>query len=131
MRKRAYRPEVPPGCLEDRSLLSGVAGRSADPIVFTRREFNMIPERIQEAFQFSSRNGDISHLHVEILDAVANIPFGRVDGLGVAITGILNKMQHDISAKVPDAVSSARNDVINVTRADVEARVQAGDIVVR
>ena len=127
---RAYRPEVP-GCLEDRSLLSSVAGRSADPIVFTRREFNMIPERIQEAFQFSRQNGDISHLHNEILDAVANIPFGRVDGLAQSINGILNRMQHDLSAKVPNALNSARNDVIAVTRADVEARAQAGDIVVR
>ena len=130
MRTRAYRPEVS-GSLEDRSLLSSVAGLSAHPIVFTRREFNIIPEQIQEAFQFSRRNGDILHLHDEILDAVANIPFGRVDGLAVSINGILNRMQHDLSAKVPDAISSARNDVIAVTRADVEARVQAGDIVVR
>ena len=130
MRTRAYRPEVP-GCLEDRSLLSSVAGRSADPIVFTRREFNMIPEQIQSAFQFSRRNGDIPHLHDEILGAVVNIPFGRVDGLAVSINGILDKMQHDLSAKVPHAISSARNDVIAVTRADVEARAHAGDIVVR
>ena len=130
MRMRAYRPEVP-GCLEDRSLLSSVAGLSADPIVFTRREFNLIPEEIQAAFQFSRRNGDFPHLHEEILDAVVNIPFGRVDGLAVSINGILNRMQHDLSAKVPHAISSARNDVIAVTRADVEARAQAGDIVVR
>ena len=130
MRTRAYRPEVP-GCLEDRSLLSSVTGRLADPIVFTRREFHLIPERIRAAFQLSRRNGDIPHLHEEILDAVANIPFGRVDGLAVSINGILNRMQHDLSAKVPDAISSARNDVIAVTRADVQARVQAGDIIVR
>jgi hypothetical protein len=130
MRTRAYRPEVP-GCLEDRSLLSSVAGLSADPIVLTRREFNMIPEQIQAAFQYSRRNGDIPHLHDEILDAVVNIPFGRVDGLAVSINGILNRMQHDISGKVPHAISSARNDVIAVTYADVQALAQAGDIVVR
>ena len=130
MRTRAYRPEAP-ACLEDRSLLSSVGGMSADPIVLTRREFNMIPEQIQAAFQSARRNGGIAELHDEILDAVGNIPFGRVDGLGVAITGILNKMRHDLSAKVPNAISSARNDVIAVTRADVEARAQAGDIVVR
>jgi hypothetical protein len=130
MRMRAYRPEVP-GCLEDRSLLSSVTGLSADPIVLTRSEFNLIPEEIQEAFQSSRRNGGFPHLHEEILDAVVNIPFGRVDGLAVSINGILNRMQHDISAKVPHAISSARNDVIAVTRADVEARAQAGDIVVR
>ena len=130
MRTRAYRPEVP-GCLKHRSLLSSVTGRLANPIALTRREFNLIPEQIQSAFQFSRRNGDFPHLHEEILDAVANIPFGRVDGLAVSINGILNRMRHDLSAKVPDAISSARNDVIAVTRADVQARVQAGDIVVR
>ncbi len=130
MRMRAYRPEVP-GCLEDRSLLSSVAGLSADAIVLTRREFNMIPEQIQEAFHFFRQGYGVLHLHDEILEAVVNIPFGRVDGLAVSINGILNRMQHDLSAKVPHAISSARNDVIAVTRADVEARVQAGDIVVR
>jgi hypothetical protein len=130
MRTRAYRPDVP-GCLEDRSLLSSVAGLSADPIVFTRREFNLIPERIQEAFQSARRVGDFTDLHDDILGAVVNIPFGRDDGLAVSINGILNTMQHDLAAKVPGALSSARNDVIAVTRADVEARAQAGDIVVR
>ena len=130
MRTRAYRPEVS-GCLEDRSLLSSVAGLSADPIVFTRREFNLIPEQIQEAFQSSRKVGDFTDLHDEILNAIVNIPFGRVDGLAESINGILKMMQHNLPAKVPDAISSARNDVIAVIRADVEARAQAGDIVVR
>ena len=90
MRTRAYRPEVP-DCLEDRLLLSSVAGLSADPIVLTRREFNLIPERIQTGFQLARRDGSIHHLHEEILDAVVNIPFGRVDGLAVSINGILNE----------------------------------------
>ena len=79
----------------------------------------------------SRRDGDVPHLHDDILDAVVNIPFGRVDGLAVSINGILNRMQHNLSAKVPHALSSARNDLIAVTRADVEDRAQAGDIVVR
>ena len=36
-----------------------------------------------------------------------------------------------MQAKVPNAVSTAHNEVIAVTRADVQALVQAGDIVVR
>ena len=59
------------------------------------------------------------------------IPFERVDGLDVSINRIVNRMQHDLSANVPHAVRSARNDVIAATLADVEARVQAGDVVVR
>jgi hypothetical protein len=130
MRMRAYHPEVI-GYLEDRSLLSSVAGLSADPIVLTRREFNMIPEQIQDAFYVFRQGYGVPQLHVDILDAVVNIPFGRVDGLAVSINGILNRMQHDLAAKVPDAISSARNDVIAVVRADVQALVQAGDLIVR
>lgn len=95
MRKRAYCPEVP-GCLENRSLLSGVAGLSAHPIVLTRRQFNQVPERIQTAFHLFRQGNGISHLHDDILSAVAIIPFGRVDGLGASINGILGRMQHDM-----------------------------------
>ena len=48
MRTRAYRPEVP-GCLEDRSLLSGVAGLSADPVVLPHRRFNLVAEHMRRA----------------------------------------------------------------------------------
>ncbi len=130
MRKRAYCPEVP-GCLENRSLLSGVAGLSAHPIVLTRRQFNQVPERIQTAFHLFRQGNGISHLHDDILSAVAIIPFGRVDGLGASINGILGRMQHDMRAGVHGAVSTARNDLIAAVRADVQARAQAGDIVVR
>jgi hypothetical protein len=54
-----------------------------------------------------------------------------VDGLGVSINRIVTRMQHDLSAHVPHAIRSARNDVLAVTRAEVKARVQAGDVVVR
>jgi hypothetical protein len=130
MRTRAYRPEVP-GCLEDRSLLSGVAGLSAEPGVLTRRRFNTVAEQIQLGFQLFARDRVVSHLGDEIYDVAVLIPFGRVDGLGVSINRILNRMQHDLSAHVPHALRSARNDVLAVTRADVEARVQAGDVVLR
>jgi hypothetical protein len=130
MRTRAYRPEVP-GYLEGRSLLSGVAGLAADPIVLPRRQFNLVPERIQSAFQLFRQGYGVAHLHDEILDAVAWIPYGRVGGLAASINVILSRMQHDISAKVPNAISSARHNVIAVTRADVEALAQAGDLVVR
>ena len=130
MRKRAYRPEVP-GCLENRSLLSGVAGLSAHPIVLTRRQFNQVPERIQLAFHLFRQGNGVAHLHGDILSAVAIIPFGRVDGLGASINGILSRMHRDMRTGVHGAVSTAHNDVIAVVRADVQARAQSGDIVVR
>jgi hypothetical protein len=130
MRTRAYRPEAP-GCLEERSLLSGVAGSSADTTVFTRREFNEVPEQIQEAF-YDFRQGDgISELHHDILDAVVVVPFGRQDGLAASINGILDTLHHDMHAKVPNAVSTAHNEVLTVTRAAMQAQAQAGNVVVR
>src|ERR1700733_4642909 len=129
MRTRAYRPEVP-GCLENRSLLSGVAGTSADPTVLTRREFNLVPEEIRSAFQEYRQGFGIEELHNEILDAVAPIPYGQADGLGSSITRILKTLQRDIHAKDPQAINSAVNAVIAVTRADVQALAQAGRIVV-
>jgi len=130
MRTRAYRPEVS-GCLENRSLLSGVAGLSADPIVLTRREFNQVPEQIRSAFQEFRQGFGIAELHDDILDAVVVIPYAQADGLGVSINRSLKTMQRDIRAKDHQAISSARNDVIAATFADVQALAQTGDIVVR
>jgi hypothetical protein len=130
MRTRAYRPEVP-GCLEDRSLLSGVAGLAADPVVLSHRRFNLVAEQIRLGFRSFGRDRFISELNDDLRNVIVMIPFGRVDGLGVSINQIVTRMKHDLSANVPDAVRSARTDVIAVTRAAVEARVQAGDVVVR
>ena len=77
-----------------------------------------------------ARYRDVSQLRNEINDVVVMIPFGQVDGLEVSINRIVNRMQHDLSAHVPHAIRSALNDVLAVTRADVEARVRAGDVVV-
>ena len=130
MRTRAFRPEAP-GCLEDRALLSGVAGHSADPTVFTRREFNFVPEEIQDAFHLFRQGSGFTELHEEISEAVVAVPFGRQDGLAASINSILGKLQQDMHAKVPDAVSAAHNEVLAVTRAAMQAQAQAGNVVVR
>jgi hypothetical protein len=129
MRTRAYRPEIL-GCLEDRSLLSGVAGLT-DPVVLTRRQFHFIAEHMRQGFVTFARNRDVSQLHNEINDVAVWIPFGRVDGLQVSINHIVNTMQHDLAANVPHAIRNAGNDVLAVTRADVQALARAGDLVVR
>jgi len=130
MRTRAYRPEVP-GCLEDRSLLSGVAGPSADPVIFSRHRLSFIVEHIQGGFDLFARYRDISQLHSEIDDVVVMIPFGRADGVRGSINRIVTRMQNEISAHVPHAFRRARIDVNATIRADVEARVRAGDVVLR
>ena len=130
MRKRAYRPEVR-DCLEDRSLLSGVAGSSADPAVFPRHKLILIADHIRIAFTLFARYHDNSQLHTEIDDVVPEVPFGKVDGLESSILPILDRMRHEIRAHVPHAFSSARHDVIAVMLAGVEARERAGDLIVR
>ena len=130
MRTRAYRPEVPV-CLEDRSLLSGVAGPSADPVMFSRHRLSFIVEHMQQGFDLFARYRDISQIYSEIDDVVVMLPFGRADGIRGSIDRIVTRMQHDLSAHVPHAFRRARIDVNAAIRADVEARVQAGDLVVR
>jgi hypothetical protein len=130
MRKRAYQPEVP-CCLENRSLLSGGAGLSPHPTVLTRREFNFVPEQVQNSFlEFRQRNG-ISSLHDDIFTAIAIIPFVHADGLVTSINGILKTLKRDQRAKVPGAVSLALNEVLAAIRAHVQALAQRGDVVVR
>ena len=130
MRKRAYRPEVP-CCLENRSLLSGVTGLSAGPTVITRREFNRVPFRVRTAFLAFRQGSGISPLHVDIFDGLAIFPFVHADGLVTSINGIFRTLKHDQCARVPGAVSSAQSQVLAAIRADVQARVRSGDLVVR
>ena len=130
MRTRAYRPEVL-DCLEDRSLLSGVARPSADPVVFPRRHLDFIIDHLRIGFDLFARYRDVAQLGSEIDDVVAKIPFARADGLRASIVRVVDRMQHDLSAHVPHAFRSARHDVIAVTLAEVKARVRAGDLVVR
>ena len=130
MRTRAYRPEVS-DCLEDRSLLSGFTGLSADPVVLPRRTLDFVFDHMRQGFILFGRYHDFTQLQGEMTDVMGWIPFAQVDGLGISIQRILNRMQHDFFAHVPHTWSSARHEVIAVTNAEVEARVRAGDVVVR
>jgi hypothetical protein len=130
MRTRAYRPEAP-ACLEERSLLSGVAGLSANPVVLTRRQFTQVVDFMHLGFYNFTQYRDVEHLREDLRDVAVIIPFGRVDGLGVSINRIVDRMEEDISAKVPHPVRSALIDVLAATRAEVAARVRAGDVVLR
>ena len=130
MRTRAYRPEVP-GCLEDQSLLSGVAGPSADPVIFSRHRLSFIVQHMQQGFDLYARYRDVSQIRSEVDDVVVMIPFGRADGVRGSLDRVVNRMQREISAHIPLAFRRARIDVNAVIRAQVEARVRAGDLVVR
>ena len=130
MRTRAYRPDV--SCrLEGRQLLSGVTGRPADPYVFSSNQSKLVVSIVARSFTVYARNHDRILLPRDLDDVIAIIPFSRADGLPSKFDDIVNEMLHDIHADVPHAIRTAANEVIAVTRAELEARVQAGDVVVR
>lgn len=131
MRTRAYRPEVS-GRLEGRLLLSGGVGRAAAPYVFPPDQFKLFSVHVASAFTlYAARSRDHIQLRHDFDDVIPIIPFAHADDLSAKIDAIDNKMLHDLRANVPHAVRTAANDVIAVARAEVDARVQAGDVVVR
>jgi len=130
MRTRAYRPEAP-NCLEDRSLLSSVAGPPADPVVLPVRTFNDISAEVRASFQLLARNSNIFVFPTDFQGNVVRTPFGRVDGLGLTLRSILRTMHQGRLAGVPNTGVTAQNEMIAAIRAQVAARVQAGDVVIR
>ena len=130
LRSRAFRPEVP-DCLEGRSLQSVAAGLPAHPVVLLNRKLNFAINHMQNGFVLFGRHHALSQLHHEIDDVIVTIPFERLDGLDVSIDRIVDRMRQELTAHVPGAFLTAKNDVAAVTIAEVQARVRAGDVVVR
>lgn len=124
MRTRAYRPEAPI-CLEGRSLLSG------DPVVLLRNHILTITQQTEISFQSFGRDPSIPDLRISLSNVIVMIPFEQVDGLGMKINGIVTTMGQELSDKVPHAIRSAYDEVLAACRAEIAARVQAGDVVVR
>jgi hypothetical protein len=129
MRTRAFRPETV--SLEDRSLPSGVVGPWSDPVVLPHRQLNFILDHMRGGFILYTRYHDFSQIGSEIDDVVVMIPFQRVDGLDVTIDRILSTLRQELSARNPKALNTAFHAVIGATLAEVQARVRAGDVVVR
>lgn len=130
MRRRGHRPEAPV-CLEDRCLLSGAAGPSGDPVVISPLLLHNIEFQIRVSFQEDPRYHNMARLPGQLQQSVAAFPFGQAQGLGVAINNILDQMRLDYGAGVPHAIVSARDEVINVVRADLVASIRDGDVIVR
>lgn len=130
MRRRAFRPEVPCS-LEGRVLLSGAGGLSTDPVILSARRFTWVGQQIVSSFWIFKRHRNIEDLRSSIADVVVVIPFGRVDGLGVTMNRVVTELRGELAGNVPRAISSARNEILTATRAQVSARVEAGDVIVR
>jgi hypothetical protein len=120
-----------PSSLEERSLPSGIAPLGASPVVFPRLRYERVVEHIHLSFIVYARFGDVDHLIEEIRDVAVMVPFGQVDGLGRRIGRIVDRMEEDLADRVPRALRSAQAEVVAATRAQVQARVRAGDVVVR
>ena len=105
MRRRAFRPEVP-GRLEDRSLLSGVAGLPGGPVVLSIPQLNQQIEHMQSSFAYFSRYREIPHLLNELHDDAEMIPFSRADGLDESIDDIVER----IKIAPIDAIEIERHD---------------------
>lgn len=130
MRKRAFQPEAP-ACLEERSLLSGVGRPPGDPFVLSGYRYDNAIDQIRLNFQRFDKTRDSLQLVRTLRDLQVLIPFGQVDGLGAEINRIMKTMRRNLLFRVPDAIHTARTDVIAAVKAEVQARVDSGDVVVR
>ncbi|WP_422929086.1 hypothetical protein [Singulisphaera sp. PoT] len=130
MRTRAYRPEAPRS-LEDRSLLSGFGGPAADPVVMTSRQLDTILEQVRLNFQLYAENGNVPRLREQLQIAVKNVPFGRIDGLGISFNAIVQRMRRELNARqLFHPVAQASNRAVAAVNVEVQNRVASGDLVV-
>ncbi len=86
---------------------------------------------MQFSFGAFTRFHVVSDLRDELQGEATAVPFGRADGLGPSIDGILDEMQRALSARVPYAIRTAQRDVIATVRAGVSARIRSGDLILR
>lgn len=125
MRRRAFVPEAP-GRLEGRALLSGSRG----PVHLSAAAFGLDLLQIKGDFQQFSISGDLALLRAQLAMRAAPVPFSRVDGLGQRVNLILGRLEADLAARIPGAINTAYNEVITGIRADVQARINNGTVVV-
>jgi len=102
---------------------------AAEPVVFPLRRYEMVVYRVQLSFSTFTRLRQESLLRDDLRSDVIPVPFARADGLVESIDGSVDRMQTKLAAGVPGAVRAAQREVIATIRADVGARVRAGDVV--
>ncbi|WP_165253382.1 hypothetical protein [Paludisphaera soli] len=130
MRRRSFQPEAP-GPLEERSWPSGVGRAAFHPVVFSVRQYGLVTQRIRASFASFARFRQDDILREDLANVSMPIPFARADGLPEVIDETVDQMQRNLAAHVPFAVRTAQREFIATIRADVEARVRAGDVVLR
>jgi hypothetical protein len=90
---------------------------------------------VRRDFELFATSGDTSRnlerLRAMLAQNSEGVPFHRVDGLGMKTNAILDQMQADIAAGSPRAIDAAFHRAVAGIRADVQARVATGSVVVR
>ena len=129
MRRRAFTPDAL-GRLEDRVVLSHVAGLSQGPVELSDLRFNMAIGLVKKDFELFATSGDLERLRAMLAEHTKGIPFHQVDGLGTKVDAILVQMQSDIASEAPRPISTSHHRVVGAIRADVKARIDDGSIVV-
>jgi hypothetical protein len=126
MRRRAFKPEAL-GELEDRVVPSGPP---RGPVVLSGLHFNTALDLVKRDFELYAMSGDFERLRAMLSQHTSGLPFHRVDAIGRTINAILAQMQSDLAAEVPRAIAMAHGKVADSIRADVQARIDNGTIVV-
>lgn len=135
MRGRAYRPVISDS-LEDRALLSGAAVRPHGPAYLSHKTLDKVVGHTLLAFRIFVKDSapthpySDEHLRESISNVAVMIPYGKVDGLGIKINDIIDRLEDEIRARTPRAIRTAATEVVAATLETVAARVQAGDVVV-
>ena len=129
MRKRPFVPESP-GCLEGRALLSGSGMGHHGPAALSGLAFNLNNQLIKGDFEQYALGHNFKLLQTQIAGHEAAVPFGKVDGLGPTTTAILDQMRAGQASGATSPVAAAYQELSATIKAEVNARIANGTIVV-
>ena len=126
MRRRAYIPAAP-------VVLEGRAVPSGGPIHLSGLRFDLTLARVKADFEQYSLSGDLGRLRVQLAGLAKSIPFGRSDGLGVTVNGILGQMQASLASggATSRPIATAYGEVAAAFGDVVKAHVADGTVIVK
>lgn len=133
MRRQAYTPDSL-GKLEDRVVLSQAA-LSGVPVVVSGYSLEAGIGMVRRDFELFATGEDTPHNFGRLRGMLAQnsvgVPYHRVANLGMKTNVILDQMQADIASGAPQPIQTAYHQVVAGIRAQVQASVDNGSIVVR
>lgn len=127
--RRTFVPDAL-GSLGDRVLLSEAAALPRGPVALSALRFNMSMDMVRNDFELFATSGNFERLRASLARHTVGSPFAQADGLGVTINAILSRIQADLASGAPRPVAAALHQVEAAVRADVQARIADGTVVV-